>query len=140
MITFRVRKFKLGQYKNPYYKYNAEGHDWVQADMEDLPCFDFLPAPSFTFQDVANLEKRWKHKLTNKFNEGVLMKLKPSEKVFTEALRTTGTDSISVSWLQRKFNLSFLQSKELFQEMESLGLINRDGLIKIEQYPKDVEI
>jgi len=66
-----------------------------------------------------------------------MKKVKPSESQVTEAIKSTDTDTISASWLQRKFGIGFNDSRDLFQDMQDWGLINSFGNIKIEQYEKD---
>lgn len=61
----------------------------------------------------------------------------PSLKQVEEILKSTDTDAVSLAWVQRKFNLGYLKAKELFQNMQSNGLINGEGRIKVEKYPID---
>ena len=64
---------------------------------------------------------------------------KPTEREITEELKKTKTDSISPSWIQSCFKLSYHHSKELFIKMQDMGLINHEGVIKIDQYHNDAE-
>ena len=63
----------------------------------------------------------------------------PSENQMYDALKNANTDSISRSWLQRKFSVGFKDSEKLFDQLVDYGYINSNGKIKIEQSPKDEE-
>jgi len=67
------------------------------------------------------------------------MKKLPTDQEMLEALKSTSTDSISPSWVARKFSLGYNDSQEVFGKMQGLDYINANGLIKVDQYPKDAE-
>lgn len=63
MLIIRVRKTKSKNHNFVNYKYNTEGCDLNMTDMNRFINFKFAYAKSMLPEDIAKIEKKWKHKL-----------------------------------------------------------------------------